>query len=331
MRRREFIALVGATASFAVCGARAATRRMPVIGILDPDVTFIFDAFVQGMRDLGYVEGQNIAYVRKIAQGRPDAIPSLAAELVNLKADVIVTVAPAPVRAARQATTSIPIIFLALGDAVTAGIVSNLSRPGGNITGLSFLNDRAEREAPRTLARHAFQISGHVAVFYDPGSRAHVLGGHGASRTKPRSSTPRPTPLPSVDSYEPAFQKSAAAHVDAVDVLASPFFNANRERFAELATKYRLPAIYETGEYVRSGCLMAYGPVFTDMARRGATYADKILKGAKPGDLPVEQPTKFELAINLKAAKALGLVDPALDPRPRRRGDRVRRQVCFVI
>jgi len=120
----------------------------------------------------------------------------------------------------------------------------------------------------------------------------------------------RVTALPSVDSFEPAFLDAANAHVDAVDVLASPFFNANRSLLAELAAKYRLPAIYETGEYVRSGCLITYGPVFTDMGQRGATYVDKILKGAKPGDLPIERPTKFELAINLKAARALGLSVP---------------------
>jgi len=148
-----------------------------------------------------------------------------------------------------------------------------------------------------------------IAVFYDPGtSRGSLEATEQSGRTLGLQL--QATPLAGVDAYEPAFQQAVAARVDAVDVLASPFFNANRERFAELAAKYRLPAIYETGEYVRSGCLMAYGPDFLDMGRRGATYVDKILKGANPGDLPVEQPTKFEFAVNLKAAKGLGLTIP---------------------
>jgi putative ABC transport system substrate-binding protein len=308
MRRREFIALVGGTAAGPLA-ARAQQKAMPVIGILDPGVTFIFDAFVQGMRDLGYVEGRNIAYVRKVTQGRPDSIPSLAIDLVNIKVDVIVTVATAPVRAAQQATASIPIVFLALGDAISTGIVSNLPRPGGNVTGLSFLND--ELSAKRLeLLRDIIPNLKNIAVFYDPGtSRTFLDATEQAGRRLGLQLVA--TPLPDVDSYEPAFQRAGAAHVDAVDVLASAFFNANRSQFAELAGKYRLPAIYETGEYARSGCLMAYGPVFTEMARRGATYVDKILKGAKPGDLPVEQPTKFELVINLKAANGLGLDVPA--------------------
>src|SRR5580658_6215755 len=140
MRRREVLAGLCAAAAWPL-SARAQPKPMPVVGILDPDVTFIFDAFVEGMRNLGYVEGRNIAYRRKVMQGRPDSIPSLAAELVNLKVDVIVTVSPPPIRAAGRATSSIPIVFLATGDPVSSGLVSSFSHPGGNITGLSFLDD----------------------------------------------------------------------------------------------------------------------------------------------------------------------------------------------
>jgi putative tryptophan/tyrosine transport system substrate-binding protein len=308
MRRRDFISYVGGTVATWPLVASAQRKAMPVIGILDPDVTFIFDAFVEGMRDLGYDEGRNIAYVRKVAQGRPESIPSLAIELVNLKVDVIVTVATQFVLAARQATTSIPIVYLAAGDPVAAGLVSSLSKPGGNVTGLSWFVD--ELSAKRVELLHDLIPNlRDVAVFYDPGTPPAAL--EATEQAGGRLGLElRATPLPSAESYESAFREAAAAHVDAVDVLASPFFNANRERFAELAGKYRLPAIYETGEYVRSGCLMAYGPVFTDMARRGATYVDRILRGAKPGDLPIERPTKFELVINLKAANALGLSIP---------------------
>jgi putative ABC transport system substrate-binding protein len=307
VRRRDFD--WGATAASGAWPLAAhAQKRMPVIGILDPDVTFIFDAFVEGMRDLGYVEGQTITYVRKAAQGKPQSIPALAAELVDLKVDVIVTAATAPVRAARQATTSIPIVFVALGDAISNGVVSNLSRPGGNLTGLSFLND--ELSAKRLeLLREAIPNLKSVAVFYDPGSSRSFLEATEQAGLK-LGIRLEAMPLPDVGSYEAAFQKAEAAHVDAIDVLASAFFNANRKLLAQLARKYRLPAIYETGEYVRSGGLMAYGPLFTEMARRGAFYVDRILKGAKPGELPIEQPTKFELVVNAGAAKALGLTIP---------------------
>jgi putative ABC transport system substrate-binding protein len=307
MRRREFVAAVGGAVVAWPIGARSQEKATPVIGILDPDITFIFDAFIEGMRDLGYVEGQNVAYVRKVAKGRPESIPSLAADLVNLKVDVIVTAGPGPVRAAGRATTSIPIIFLALGDPVSGGVVSSLSHPEGNMTGLSFLND--DLSAKRLdLLRELIPKLRDVAVFYSPGTATSLVATEQAARGFGLQL--HATQLPSVDAFEPAFQEAAAAHVDAVDVLASPFFNANRERLGQLAAKYRLAAIYESADYVRSGCLMGYGPVFTDMARRGASYVDKILKGAKPSDLPVEVTTKFELSINLNAAEALGLTVP---------------------
>ena len=262
------------------------------------------------MRGLGYVEGQNISYVRKSAQGQPDSIPALAIELVNLKVDVIVTAASLPVRAAQQATTAIPIVFLALGDAVGDDFVKSLASPGGNITGQSFLDDELTGKRLEIL-RDAILNIRTVAVFYDTNvPRSALEETERVGRTLGLQL--RATPLPGIEAFEPAFQKAAAARVDAVDVLSSARFNGNRVRFAELAAKYRLPAIYDNGEYVRSGCLMSYGPSFSDMGRRGAAYVDKILKGAKPADLPIEQPTKFELVVNLKTAKALGLTIPQL-------------------
>jgi putative ABC transport system substrate-binding protein len=307
VRRRDFIWAVAAASGSWPCLAHA-EKPIPVVGILDPDVTFIFDAFVAGMRDLGYVEGQNIAYVRKVAQGKPQSVAVLAAELVDLKVDVIVTVASQWVRAARQATSTIPIVFLAAPDPVSTGLVSSLSKPGGNVTGISwFVSELAEKRVE--LLHDLIPNLRDVAVFYDPRVSTSLDATEQTGRRLGLKL--QATALPSVESFEPAFRDAAAAHVDAVDVLASPFFNANRSLLGELAAKYRLPAIYETGEYVRSGCLIAYGPVFTDMARRGAAYVDRILKGEKPGDLPIERPTKFELAINLKAARALGLAIPA--------------------
>jgi putative ABC transport system substrate-binding protein len=309
MRRREFFTLAGAAVMWPLASA-GQPKPLPVIGILDPDVTFIFDAFVQGMRDLGYVEGQNIAYLRKVVQGRPESIPSLAADLVNLKVDVIVTAAITPTRAAQRATTSIPIVFLAAGDPVSAGLVSSLSHPGGNITGLSFLDDDLSAKRLDFL-REMIPNFRDVAVFYGPGTRTPTALAATEQAAQRLGLQLQVKQLPSVDAFEPAFQDAASAHVDAVDVLAHPFFNANRERLGQLAAEYRLPAIYESADYVRSGCLMGYGPVFTAMARRGVSFVDKILKGAKPSDLPVEITTKFELSINLKAADALGLNVPS--------------------
>ncbi len=309
LRRREFVTLASAAVIWPLA-LSAQVKPTPVIGILNPDVGlgFIFDAFVEGMRDLGYVDGKNITYVRKEVQGPPDSIPSLAAELVELKVDVIVTVAPRPTRAVGRATTSIPVVFLAAGDPVSDGLVSGLAHPGGNITGLSFLNDDLSVKRLELL-RDLIPNIRDVAVFdyQSQGSTSLTATEQAGKRLGLQI---RRWQLPSVDSFEAAFQGAAAAHVDAVDVLAYPFFNANRERLGQLAAKYRLPAIYESADYVRSGCLMGYGPVFTDMARRGASFVDKILKGAKPSDLPVEITTKFELSINLEAANSLGLTVP---------------------
>ena len=222
--------------------------------------------------------------------------------------NVIVTVATGPVRAVRQATTTIPTVFLVHGDPVGAGDIASLSRPGGNITGLSFLNDELSAKRLEIL-RDTLPSIRSVAVFYDPTTtRSFVDATVRAGRTLGLQL--EMMPLSGVEAYEPAFKTAVAARVGAVDVLASAFFNANRVPLVELAQKYRLPTIYETSEYVRSGGLMAYGPDFLSMGRRGATYVDKVLKGAKPGDLPVEQPTRFEFAVNLKTAKAIGLTIP---------------------
>jgi putative tryptophan/tyrosine transport system substrate-binding protein len=310
MRRRDFFTFVGGAAAWPL--AAEAQGRVPVIGILDPDVPWIFDAFVGGMRDLGYVEGQNIAYARRSLQGKNDAVPAIVAELVASKADVIVTVAPTYVRAVRRAAPSIPVVFLASGDPVSAGIVDSFAHPGRRTTGLSFVDEDLSTKR-LDLIRQLVPNLGEVAVFYFA-----VSGKNSAFERTERTARAlglevRGWPIANAESLDAAFQDVAKAHVQALDVLSNPFFNANRELLVRLAEKYRLPAIYESGEYVRSGGLIAYGPVFVDMARRGATFVDKILKGADPGDIPVEITTKFALSINLKAASALGLqVPPAV-------------------
>jgi putative tryptophan/tyrosine transport system substrate-binding protein len=299
--------LIGGAAAWPLA-AGAQQKPMPVVGILDPDVTFIFDAFVEGMRDLGYVEGRNIVYVRKVLHGNFAVLPALAAELVDHKVDVVVTVSPPLIHAVERVSSTIPIVFLASADPVLAGFVNSFAHPGGNITGLSFVDQ--ELAAKRLdLLRELVPNLRDVAVFWwgDPkgqGLTSAEKAGQALSLQLHRRE------LANVDAFEPAFRAAAAAKMDGAYALSYPFFNANRERFAELAAKYRLPAVYESADYVRSGCLMGYGPVFTDMGRRGAYFVDRILRGDKPGDLPVEVTTKFELSINLKAAAALGLAVP---------------------
>ena len=308
MKRRVFLGLMGAAALWPL-RARAQQKPTPVIGILDngPRAPEIYDGFIQGMRDLGYVEGRTVAYVRR-ASPDPGAIPALAAELVEARVDVLVTAGPPGIRACQRATASIPIVFLAMGDPVSAGMVASLAHPGGQLTGLSFDNDHLSGKRLDLLRQMVPNLE-EVAVFRGAQQSKSILAATEQTAQKLGLKL-QFWALPTVESFEPAFAAAAAASVEAIDVLSNPFFNANRARLAELAAKYRLPAIYESAEYVRSGCLMGYGPVFAAMGRRGAAFVDQILKGAKPGDLPVEITTKFELSINLQAAKALGLEVP---------------------
>ena len=307
MRRRGFLAgLLLATSANVVTAQRRG--RPAQIGILDPGIPQLFDAFRDGMRSLGYVEGQNINTVLRSAQGRPEDVQPLAAELARLNVDVIVTAGTAPVRAAIEATSSIPIVFAALGDALASGIVTNLFRPGGNITGLSFLNTEVSSKRLEILVEAVRNVQ-RIAVFADPtASQSFVEATEQAA--KRLGVLPQIINVPRPEVLEEAFRAAVGGGAQALNVLASAFFNAHRERLAELAMMHHLPAMYETGEYVRAGGLMAYGPNLADMFRRAASYVDRVLKGATAGDLPVEQPTRFEFLINLKTARALGLTIP---------------------
>jgi putative ABC transport system substrate-binding protein len=309
MKRREFLRLMSGTATWPLAAA-AQQKPTRVIGILynGPRALAEYDGFAQGMRDLGYVEGRNIVYVRR-APPDSTATPALAVELVDAGVDVLVTAGPVGIRACQRATASIPIVFLAMGDPVAAGMVASLAHPGGNLTGLSFDNDYLSGKRLDLLRQMVPDLE-QVAVFTAGAQQSKSILAATERTAQNLGLKLHWWALATVEAFEPAFAAAAAARVQAVDVLAHPFFIQNRARLADLAAKYRLPAVYETGEYVRSGCLMAYGPVFADMGRRGATFVDKILKGAKPGDLPVEVTTKFVLSINLKTAAALGLDAP---------------------
>ena len=310
MRRRAVLGLLGSALALPVARFRSTAigADLPRIGILDPGLPHLFDAFFSGMRDLGYTEGQNALYIRRSSEGQSEALSRLAGELAEAKPDVIVTAGPTGVRAAMRATSTIPIIFAALGDATGTGAVTNLAHPEGNATGFSFLNTKISAKRVELL-HQAVPNARRMAVLWDrtttgvdlkPTLQAADASGLQAQMFE----------VTSPDEYERAFNAAKTAQAEIIDVLASPVFNRNRERLIELAARYRLPAIYETSEYVYSGGLMSYGPSLIDLFRRSATYVDKLLHGAKPADLPVQQPTKFELIINLKAATALGLAVP---------------------
>jgi putative ABC transport system substrate-binding protein len=286
------------------------------IGYLAANLTVslhMTEAFRQGLRDLGYVDGRSVVIEYRDAEGKYDRLPARAAELVALKVDVIVAADTPAALAAKQATRTLPIVFIGAGDPVTIGLVTSLARPGGNVTGLSLLAPELVGKRLELL-KQAVPGVGRVAALWQPGFvgertekdmlkevevaaralgvRLQFVGARGPA------------------DFDRAFSDMTRARADALTVLGSAMFANERRRVVDLAAKNRLPGVYGFREYVDAGGLMAYGPNVADLFQRAATYADKILKGAKPGDLPVEQPTKFELVLNLKTAKALGLTIP---------------------
>jgi putative ABC transport system substrate-binding protein len=272
------------------------------------------EAFRQGLRDLGYVEGRNVVIEYRDAEGKFERFPALAAELVALKVDVIVTSGGTPAAlAAKQATRTLPIVFAAHADPVGSGLITSLARPGGNVTGLSNLAPELVGKCLEQLKQAVPGVS-RVAALWQPGAY-----GERTEKDMPKGAEAAARALGvrlqfvearGPADFDRAFSETTTAHADALTVLPSAMFVNERRRLVALAAKNRLPAVYPSRDSVDAGGLMSYGPDLADVFRRAATYVDKILKGAKPGDLPVEQPTKFELVINLKTAKALGLTIP---------------------
>ena len=316
MKRREFIAAVGAglLAAPLVAGAQQAGRVHRIgylTGGLSTDRPHLIEAFRQGLRELGWVEGQNIVIEYRYAEGRFDRLPDLAAELVRLKVDILVAVATPASAAAKNATGTIPIVGISLGDPVGTGLIASLARPGGNITGVSYSVGVETIGKGLELLNEIVPNVRWVAILSNPGNPLHAP----AVRDLKVAARSLGEQLQLLDARGPtefdgAFAAMAKERVGGLFVVADTMFNLHRARLVELAAKSRLPAAYGTRDAVESGGLMSYGPSLPDLFERGATYVDKILKGAKPADLPVEQPTKFELVINLKTAKALGLTIP---------------------
>jgi putative ABC transport system substrate-binding protein len=317
-RRREFIALVGGGLIALSRAARAEQApKVARIGYLYPGsqaaVAGRAEAMLNGLRELGYIEGTNMVIQRRYGEWKRDRLRDLANELVALKVDVIVAQATPAARAAKQATSTIPIVAVSMGDPVGDELVASLGSPGGNVTGKTFLGP--ELVAKRLqLFRDAVPGFSRLAALWHPG--AYGEGTMASILKETEIATARSgVQLQLVEASGPndfdnAFSAMTSGHADALIVLPSPMLFAEYRRIVQLAAENRLPAMYQAREFVDAGGLMSYGSNLADQARRAATYVDKILKGAKPADLPVEQPTKFELLINLKTARELGLTIP---------------------
>jgi len=325
MRIIPFLALIilfGLT-SFQRASAQqptAAPRIAYVVGSTRSAMIARTDAFRQGLRELGYVEGENIIVEWRFADGKFDRLPAIAAELVRLKVKVIVSAGPAVTRPLKQATSAIPIVMGADTDPVDSGFVTSLARPGGNITGLATLSPEIAGKQLELLKEIVPRLS-HAAVFGNLTNPGNV---HELKETEVAAEAfgvrIRFFDVRGPKDIESAFGTATKERAEAIIVLGNPVLNRHRRQVVELAAKTRLPATYARPEFVEAGGLMNYGASYNDLFRRAATYVDKILKGAKPTELPVEQPTKFELVINLKAAQQIGLIIP---PNVLARADRV--------
>jgi len=316
--RRSFIGtLAGGLLAAPLAAEAQQAAKVPRIGYLANNLAVnphLREAFRQGLRDLGYVEGRNVVIEYRSAEGKSERLPTLAAELVALDVDVIVAPGTPLALAAKQATRTLPIVFAAAADPVGSGLATSLARPGGNITGLSILLSSELVGKYLELLTRAVPGVSRVAVLWQPGGLGErteqdlLKGAEVAARALG-------VRVQFVEARGPAdidraFSDMTRVRAGALTVLATSMLNSERRRLVDLAAKNRLPAMYPYREFVDAGGLMAYGADLADLIRRAATYVDKILKGAKPADLPVEQPTKFELVINLKTAKALGLKIP---------------------
>ena len=315
MDRRAFIgSLTGGLLAAPLAAEAQQAAKVARIGVLHPGApatsAHFAAAFDQGLRKHGYREGRNIVVERRFAEAKAERISEIAAALVRLKVDVIVTSTDAGIAAVKQQTQTIPIVMANSTDPVATGFVASLARPGGNVTGLSSISPALSAKRLELLKEAVPGLS-RVAIMWSPDVRGSVLD-YKETESAARSLRLQ---LQSVevshpDDFDRAFSAFTTARAEALTVASFPVAFRNRSQLASLAQKSRLPSMYGLREFVDAGGLMAYGPNYTEGWRRAATYVDRILKGAKPGDLPIEQPTKFELVINLKTAKALGLTIP---------------------
>jgi putative tryptophan/tyrosine transport system substrate-binding protein len=311
--KRRDVVLLGALA-FGCPGALAQSGRMPRVGYLfsfpRAEGEHLWQACRAGLRELGYVEGKNILVEPRWADGDYSRLPALVQELLQLKVDVLVTAATPPSRAAMAATKTTPIVFVAVGEPIAVGLVKTMARPGGNITGLSLLTSELSGRRLKLLVDCVGKVQT-VAVIKNPANRVHESF-LAESRAAAGALGVQLTPLDAAgpDDIERAFDAARVMKADAALVFDDPVLWSHRKRFVALAGKSRLPVMYGYREFVEEGGLISLGPDRIDHYRRTAIYVDRILKGAKPAELPVEQPVKFQLVINLKSASALGLKVP---------------------
>jgi putative ABC transport system substrate-binding protein len=307
-----FITLTSLTLFAALPAEAQQPAKVPRIGFLfigSKDQPHL-ESFRQGLRDVGYVEGKNVAIEYRYAEGKPDALPVLAAELVALNLDVILTTTPQASHAVLQASTTIPIVATGF-DPVRAGLAKSLAQPGGKLTGVTSDAGPGITGKRLELLKEAFPKTSVVAMLLNPGSQfLNLTLEHAKTAGKALGLQIQPYYVKGAGEFERAFDDLKKLRANALLMPGGAITTLNSRRIIELATKLRLPAMYQTGNLIEDGGLMAYGVNFGDLYRRVAHYVDKILKGAKPADLPVEQPTKFELVINLKTAKQIGLTIP---------------------
>ena len=319
MDRRRFVltSLVGALAMPRVAEAQQPGKvwRVGILspgGVPDPSVATTPNLLPRNLRELGYVEGGNLIVERRFADGKIDRLPGLARELVQLKVDVIVAAGDETIQAARDATATVPIVMVVGSDPVARGLVASFSRPGGNITGVTVVAETVLAAKRLELIREAVPGAARIAVLGAGGPVSSIQVQEAQKAASALRVKLVVVEAPGTD-YDRAFASIVAERADALFVLMSPTLTRDRKQIIDRAAKYRLPAIYQWREHVEVGGLMSYGGSLIDISRRLAAYVDKILKGARPGDLPIEQPTKYELVINLKTARTLGLnVPPTL-------------------
>jgi putative ABC transport system substrate-binding protein len=313
--RRKLLVRLGAGAiawaGAARAQAQAKVRRIGLLSGFSPAVyAASYPAFRLGLRDLGWIEGKNISIEYRYAEGRHDRLPDLAADLVRLKVDVIVTTATSDAQAAQKATRAIPIVMVAGGDPVASGLVESLARPGGNVTGLSQMLQELAGKRLELLKEMVPKLS-RVAVLWNPQSASATL--YWKENQQPARQLGiqlHSLEVRSPTELDEAFESATRARAGALAILPDPVISTNLKRIVDFAAKSRLPSVYQSSDFADAGGLVTYGPDRADLFRRAAIYVDKILKGTKPGDLPVEQPTKLELVVNMKTAKALGITIP---------------------
>ena len=316
MKRRQFITLLGGVAAWPLAARAQQAVKVHRVGFLW-ESPFIYPEGIEGfrreLRDLGWVEGQNLVVEYRWSEGHYDRLRDMAEELVRLNVDVIVAPSSVYAEAAKRVTSTIPIIFAVHADPIGSGHVASLARPGGNITGFSLLMTETNVKGLELLKKAVPALS-RVAVIFDPGTPSHGPGLNAVEVAGPALELRiQPVPVRSATGFDDAFAAIVRERADAILVLSTPQFITEARRLAEFAMTHKLPTMFGPRAHAEVGGLMSYGPDRTDLLRRAASYVDKVLKGAKPNDLPVQQPTKFELVINLKTAKVLGLdVPPAL-------------------